>query len=104
MTFCVASASCEAWVAWVAWLAPADGTAGPCASTGPLAGVPLLADEELGELAEQPASSSAAPEISAALQSTVVRSGPRWRTGGVVFMPLGRAPFAAGSARDATVR
>jgi hypothetical protein len=44
------------------------------------------------------------PDISAALQSAVVRSGPRKRTLGVVFMPLGRARFATGSARNATVR
>src|ERR1700735_5191971 len=88
--FCVARASCEACVAWLAWVPPADGTAGPCASAPPLAGAALPANEELGELAEQPASSSAAPDISAALQSAVVRSGPRKRALGVVFMPLGR--------------
>jgi hypothetical protein len=63
--------------------------------------MPLLAD---GESAVQPASSSAALDISAAQESAVVRSGPRKRTLGVVFMPLGRAQLAAGSARNATVR
>jgi len=66
-----------------------------------LLAMPLLAD---GEPAEQPASSNAALDISAAQESAVVRSGPRKRTLGVVSMPLGRAQLAAGSARNATVR
>src|SRR5580693_8950759 len=88
---------CVARVSWDALAAEADGVpaaAGARAGTPaaePLAGAWLPANEELGELAEQPASSSAAPDISAALQSAVVRSGPRKRALGVVFMPLGRS-------------
>jgi hypothetical protein len=63
--------------------------------------MPLLADEEP---AVQAASSNAALDISAAQESAVVRGGLRKRTLGVVFMPLGRAQLAAGSARNATVR
>ena len=86
MMSCVARASRDAWVA------EADGTpgaAGACAALGaaaaePLLAAPLPADGGLEVLAEQPASSSAAPDISAAQESAVVRSGPRKRTGGVV--------------------
>src|ERR1700728_1023494 len=105
---CVARASREALVAEADGAAaePDAGCSGPftgaaALAPAPLLGMPLLADEEP---AEQPASSSAALDISAAQESAVVRSGPRKRTLGVVFMPLGRARLAAGSARNATVR
>src|SRR5580658_1032399 len=106
MMSCVARASRDAWVAEADGAPGAAGTAaawGASAADPPLA-APLPADGELAVLAEQPASSSAAPDISAAQESAVVRSGPRKRTRGVVFMPLGRAPLSAGSARNATVR
>src|ERR1700691_759718 len=99
---CVARASGEALVAEADGAPPAAGARAGTAAE-PLAGAWLPAKEELGEPAEQPASSSAALDISAAQESAVVRSGPRKRTPGVVFMPLGRAQLAAGSARNATV-
>jgi hypothetical protein len=101
---CVARASREALVAEADGASPAAGARAGTAAAEPLAGAWLPANEELGELAEQPASSSAALDISAAQESVVVRSGPRMRTLGVVFMPLGRAQLATGSARNATVR
>jgi hypothetical protein len=106
------------WLArasWDAWLAGEDGepAARPGAGTA-AAPAPLLtalwaggkADPgELAGLLEQPASSRAAPEISAAKTSAVVRSGPRKaRARGAVFMPLGRVRCVAGSACPATVR
>jgi hypothetical protein len=87
-------------------VADADGApdAAGAGASGAAAAAPLLEEGELGVLAEQPESSSAAPENSAAQESAVVRIGPRKRTGGLVFMPLGRAPLTAGSAPNATVR
>jgi hypothetical protein len=104
------------WLArasWDAWLAGEDAEpaarpgAGTAAAPAPLLTAPWAGGEaDSGELLpEQPASSRAAPDSSAARTSAVVRSGPRKaRTRGAVFMPLGRARCVAGSACPATVR
>src|SRR6266581_4135782 len=71
--------------------APAAGTAAA------LPGLARLA--EPAEPCEQPESSKAAPDISPAHVSAVMRSGPREaRARTVVFMPLGRARRVPGSA------
>ena len=102
-----------ATASWGVWLAGRDAEpaarpgAGTAAGPAPLLTPPWAGGEaDPGELLpEQPASSRAAPDISAATTSAVVRSGPRKaRARGAVFMPLGRARRVAGSACPATVR
>src|SRR5260221_961953 len=86
-------AGCAARAAPAAGATPAFGAAG----TGAAACTPGRgAEAEPAELPEQPATMRAAPDISPAHVSAVMRSGPRdARTRAVVFMSLGRtAPGA----------
>jgi len=109
MMLWLARASCAAWLAGQDAEPSAGLAAGTGAATAPLLAAPwagAAADPgEPVELPEQPASSRAAPDISAEQTSAVARGGPlKARAWGAVSMPLGRARGAAGSAQPATVR